>query len=312
MQVFNDLNEIKNDRNTVLTIGTFDGIHLGHKKLIDKVIADAEKSGGRSFLVTFNPHPRSIVSKDFELKLLTNLKEKTKILDSLGMQNLFILNFTKEISQLTAEEFFKKFIINGIGLRKIVIGFNHHFGKGRVGDSNTLIGMGKTYGFDVETIEAFKQGDEVISSSKVRNLLIEGDIKKVNNFLGRSYSFGGRVIHGDKRGRSLGFPTANIELDNEKKLLPALGIYLVEFFVKNEKYFGLLSVGKRPTFYESGKIVPEVYILDFDQDIYGEIIRVNILERIRGEEKFSSAEELVRQMNKDKVTCLELISNLAS
>ena len=312
MQIFNDLSEIKKDKNTVLTIGTFDGIHLGHKELIDEVVSDAQRFGGRSFLVTFNPHPRSIVSKDFKLKLLTTLKEKADRLESLGIQNLFILKFTREISQLTAEEFFKKFIVDGIGLREIIIGYNHHFGKGRSGDKNTLDSMGKVFDFDVKAISALQQDDETISSSKVRELLSKGVIKKANDFLGRSYSFGGKVVEGDKRGRTLGFPTANIALDDVNKLLPALGIYLVEFFVKNEKYFGLLSVGQRPTFYESGQVVPEVYVLDFDQDIYGEYVTVKVLERIRGEEKFSSVEDLVLQMNKDKEIGIELISKLAS
>ena len=217
-----------------------------------------------------------------------------------------IINFTKEFSQLSSEKFFKDYIIEKIGIKEIVVGYDHHFGKGRSGDVNTLRKMGIEYGFDVTTVEPFKINDEAVNSTKIRKALSEGNIKTANAFLGREYSFSGIVVEGDKRGRELGFPTANISIDDEEKLLPALGIYAVEFMFDNEKHKGLLSIGIRPTFYNSGKIIPEVYLYDFNRDIYNKKITVKIIDWIRAEEKFPSAEALVEQMQKDKIKGLEI------
>lgn len=310
MQIFDDPLKITKDKNTVLTLGTFDGIHLGHKKIIERVNKDAAEFNGRSFLVTFYPHPRSVISKDFELRLLTTQKEKISLLESLCVENLLIINFTKEFSQQTAEEFFLNYIINKIGLKEIIVGYDHHFGKGRGGDVLTLKEMGTEHNFNVVQINAFDVNGESISSSKIRKALNEGDVQKAALYLGRYYSFNGLIIEGDKRGRELGFPTANIQMENPDKLLPEIGIYVVKVNVKNGEHFGLLSIGKRPTFYNSGKIVPEVYLYDFDKNIYNEEIKVELIERLRGEEKFSSAEELVKQMNKDKENGLKILSKI--
>jgi riboflavin kinase/FMN adenylyltransferase len=310
MNIFHDISEISRDENTFLTLGTFDGIHLGHQKIIDKLITRTKRAAGRNFLVTFDPHPRNVISNNSDFKILSTPAEKAVVLERLGIMNLLIINFTKEFSQNTAEDFFKNFIIDSMGIREIIIGYDHHFGKGRGGDESTLRDMGRQYGFNVETVDAFRLKGEAVSSTKIRNALTEGNIKTASVFLGRNYEFSGEVIEGDKRGRDLGFPTANIKLNNQAKLLPAIGIYVVEVFVDNEHYFGLLSIGKRPTFYNSGKIIPEVYIYDFDKDIYGKDVRILIVERLRGEEKFSSADELVEQMNIDKKNGIGIIRNL--
>jgi len=310
MQVYNDLFSIKKDENTVITIGTFDGIHLGHQEIIGKVKKKAAQLRARNFLVTFNPHPRNVLSGPGSIKILSTLKEKEEILQKLGIENLFVISFTKEFSQLPAEKFFFDYIINGIGLKKIIIGYDFHFGKGRGGSIETIIEMGKKNNFKVEKVGEVTLNGDKISSTEIRKALTEGDSELVNELLGRNYSFSGIVVHGDKRGRTLGFPTANIKIDDEDKLLPALGIYVVEFFVSGNKHYGLLSVGKRPTFYNEGNIVPEVYIYDFDEDIYDEYVTVNVIERLRGEEKFSSVENLVKQMNKDKEAGLKILSEL--
>ena len=312
MQVYNDLFSIKKDKNTVLTIGTFDGIHLGHYEIIEKVKKKASEIRARSLLITFNPHPRNVLTGSGSVKILSTLKEKEEILQKLGMENLLVINFTKEFSQLPAEKFFSDYIINGIGLKEIIIGYDFHFGKGRSGSIETIIELGKENNFKVDKIEEVTLSGNKISSTEIRKALTEGNIHLTTKLLGRNYSFSGIVVTGDKRGRTLGFPTANIKLDDEEKLLPALGIYLVEFLVKGNKYFGLLSIGKRPTFYDEGKIVPEVFIYDFDNDIYDEFVTVNIMERLRGEEKFSSAENLIFQMNKDKKRGLEILSKLVN
>ncbi|HKB87791.1 MAG TPA: bifunctional riboflavin kinase/FAD synthetase [Ignavibacteriaceae bacterium] len=307
MNIFHDISEIKKDENTFLTLGTFDGVHLGHRKIIDKLIGKSRSANGRNFLITFDPHPRNVISKTADFKILSTPAEKAAVLEKLGIMNLLIINFTKEFSQQSAEEFFKNYIIDKIGIKEIIIGYDHHFGKGRGGDESTLRDMGKQYGFGVETVDAFRMDGEIVSSTKIRKALSEGNIRIANAYLNRNYEFSGVVIEGDKRGRELGFPTANIKPDNEHKLLPELGIYLVEFFNGSGRHYGLLSIGKRPTFYNSGKIVPEVYIYDFDDEIYGEKVKVSVLERLRGEEKFSSADELVIQMKADKQNGKELI-----
>jgi len=310
MQIYNDLLSVRKDKNTVLTIGTFDGVHLGHQKIIKKVRQKASGYGARSLLITFNPHPRKVLAPG-KVKILTTITEKKDILEKFGIENLFIIDFTKEFSQQPAEKFFTDYIINGTGLREIVIGYDHHFGKGRSGDIETLHKLGAANNFSVEKVEEFKLDSTSVSSSEIRKALNEGNIYMANSLLGRYYSFSGTVIHGNKRGKSLGFPTANIMLDDEDKMLPALGIYVVEFFTGGNKYYGLLSIGRRPTFYNDGVIVPEVYIYDFDDDIYNENVTVNVIDRLRGEEKFPSAEALISQMNKDKEEGLQVLNRLS-
>jgi riboflavin kinase/FMN adenylyltransferase len=311
MQVFSNLSSIKKDKNTVLTIGTFDGIHLGHQKIIEKVKKKATEFKSRNLVITFDPHPQKILSKKGNIKILSTIKEKIVTLENLGIENLFVIEFTKEFSQLPAEKFFSDYIINGTGVKEIIIGYDHHFGKGRSGGFETLKEMGEKNNFWVDRVDEVRHNGDTISSTKIREALAGGNISLVNLYLGGYYTFSGIVVQGDKRGHLLGFPTANIRLDDEDKLLPALGIYIVEFLVNNNNYFGLLSVGRRPTFYSSGEIVPEVYVYDFNEDIYDKYVTVNVIERLRGEEKFSSAEELIKQMNKDKELGLEILSKLA-
>jgi riboflavin kinase/FMN adenylyltransferase len=309
MQIFDDVSKVKRDKNTIVTLGTFDGVHLGHKKIIDKVVEKAASFNGRSFIITFYPHPRKVVSSG-EIKILSDPEEKAQLFEEYGIDNLLVINFTKEFSQLTSEEFLNRYIINGTGVREFVIGYDHHFGKGRGGNETTLREIGRESGFNVTAVDEVKIDMVTVSSSRIRKALEAGDINRVTNFLGRFYSFSGTVVEGDKRGRTLGFPTANIRLNDADKMLPALGIYLVEFYVHGSKHYGLLSVGKRPTFYDSGSITPEVYIYNFNEDIYGEKVTVNIIKKLRDEEKFSSAEELIAQMNKDKQNGLVLIEEL--
>lgn len=306
MEVFDSLTKVKKDKNTVVTIGTFDGIHLGHKKIIQEVLRKTALYGGRNFVVTFDPHPRKVVSKGNSIKLLNTLDEKKEILKESGIQNMLVIKFTREFSQLSSEEFFTKYIINGLGIKEVVIGYDHHFGKGRGGDKNTLEELGKEFDFKVTSVDAVSIDGITVSSTKIRNALDEGNIKIANKFLGKYYSFSGEVIKGDQRGRQLGFPTANIRPNDEDKLLPLIGIYAVELWFEDNKYYGLMSIGRRPTFYNNGSLTTEVYILNFNEDIYGKTVTVNIVERIRGEEKYSSADELIEQMKKDKEIGLEI------
>ena len=312
MKVYQHLDEIERDPNTVLTIGTFDGIHLGHQEILKKLFERSRFHKAPSFLITFHPHPRKVIAKENDLKILSTPAEKTLILEKMGLENLFIINFTKEFSQQSPMNFFKNFIINKIGLKEIVIGHDHKFGKGREGTSKTLKMLGEEYRFELSVVDEFKVNGETISSTKLRHAIMNGDMKQANLFLGRTYSFSGTVISGDKRGRLLGYPTANIKLDDNDKLLPGLGIYAAEVIVDNQKFASLLSIGKRPTFYDNGEIVPEVYIYKFDKNIYDKKITVNVLDQIRKEEKFSSPEELINQMNKDREAGIKIFNKISS
>lgn len=310
MRIYRDLKEVTYDENSIVTLGTFDGVHLGHKEIIDTVVKKANKLGGRSFVITFYPHPRKVISGDNQLLLLNTPEEKAVLLEALGVENLLIINFTKEFSQLSPDEFVDKIILNKIGVKEIVIGHNHHFGKRRGGNIDFLINKGNKAGFKVTVISEYKTEDVGVNSSLIRKELQAGEIANVNKFLGRYYSFTGRVVKGDGRGKKLGFPTANLKTENNDKLLPAIGIYAVELFIENQKHLGLLSIGRRPTFYERGELVAEVYIYDFNENIYGKYVTVNVIELIRGEEKFSSADELIKRMKIDKKIGLEILKKL--
>jgi riboflavin kinase/FMN adenylyltransferase len=310
MQIFEDFSEVTHNDNTIITLGTFDGIHMGHKEIIEAVVQKVSEFGGRSLLITFSPHPRKVIPGGNEIKLLSTLSEKKKIIETFGIDNLLVIQFTKEFSQQTPEEFVEKYLINGIGVKEIVIGYNHHFGKGRGGNIEILKKKGREIGFKVTEVPECKIDDIIVSSTKIRKALVAGDIVKANKMLGRFYSFEGVVVQGDKRGRELGFPTANLLVENEDKLLPATGIYAAECVVEEEKHNALLNIGSRPTFHEAGEIIPEVYIIDFNKKIYNQTVQVNVVEWIRGEEKFSSAEELVKQMRKDKETGLKILKQI--
>jgi riboflavin kinase/FMN adenylyltransferase len=310
MVIFKSLDEIKYNQNTVVTLGTFDGFHLGHQQIVRSVLEKTKKYGGRNVLITFDPHPRKIVSIKNHIQLLSTLSEKIEILSPLGIENLFVINFTKEFSQQTPEQFVTKYLVDGIGVKEIVIGYDHHFGKGRGGNFDLLNSLGEKYNFVITPVEEFKVGKETVSSTKIRKALLNGNVSKANKMLGRQYSFIGKVVKGEGRGKILGYPTANLKIENEDKLLPAIGIYAAQCSVNGKWYNSLLSIGSRPTFSFNGRVVPEIYILDFDKDIYNVEILIKVIQRIRGEEKFNSAEELIKQMDKDKVAGLKIFKEV--
>ncbi|MDH3267297.1 MAG: bifunctional riboflavin kinase/FAD synthetase [Ignavibacteria bacterium] len=308
MKIIKDLAEIRWDQNTVITLGTFDGLHLGHQQIVDTVVQKSRQSAGRSFLITFEPHPRKIIPGRNDVKILSTLEEKVVILEELGMESLFVINFTTEFSRQSPEEFVEKYLVKGIGLREVVIGYDHHFGKERDGNFELLQRLGNKHNFSVTLIPEYSVNGETVSSTKIRIALLAGDVLKAGKMLGRNYSFKGTIVHGDGRGRQLGFPTANLAVDNEDKLIPAKGIYAAECVVENEKHFGLLSLGSRPTFHKDGEIIPEFYIFDFDKDIYDEVMQVNMVEKIRDEEKFNSVDELITRMKKDEEIGRKILS----
>ena len=309
MKIIKDLREIERDEKTVITLGTFDGLHLGHQRIVDLLLRKSKDSGRRNFLITFDPHPRKIIPGRNDVKLLSTLEEKESILEKLGLENLFIVKFTSEFSKQTPEQFVEKYLIDGIGLKEIVIGYDHHFGKGRDGNFKLLQKMGDKYNFTVDVVPEFMIEGETISSTKIRNALLNGDVVKANKMLGRLYSFKGKIVKGDDRGKELGFPTANLSIKNEDKLIPAEGIYASQCIIDGEKYYGLLSLGSRPTFYTDGEIIPEFYIFDFNKNIYGKSLEVCLVEKIRDEEKFNSVDELIAQMKNDEKKGKEILKN---
>jgi riboflavin kinase/FMN adenylyltransferase len=312
MNIFRHISEVTTVKNSNVTIGTFDGVHLGHHKIFESLLRKSEESGGRNFLVTFEPHPRTVVNKNFNLGLLTTLDEKLKILDKCGIENVLVIEFTPEFSQINYEAFIEKYLVYGIGVKNIILGHDHKFGRNRSGDQECLLKYGKKANFGVTVIPPFSIEKVTISSTKIRNALYDGDVVKANKFLGRSYTISGSVIEGSKRGRLVGFPTANIKLDNRNKVIPKNGVYLVECEIENTIYYGLMNIGRRPTFDNTNLIHLEVHILDFQKEIYNQFIRVNFLKRIREERKFGSAEELKNQILLDKESALNFITKITN
>ncbi len=300
MRVYNDLISIEKNENTIITIGTFDGVHLGHQEIFNVLINKSKNNGCRSFVITFEPHPRMVIQPNSDLKLLTTFEEKVEILEEMGIDNLLVIPFTKEFSGLTSEEFFKQYILDVIGIKEMVIGYDHRFGKGRDGDEQKIRELGASNKFDVQKTDAVTINGIVVSSSKIRNALSEGEVKTAAQMLGRNYSFAGKVVVGDKRGRELGFPTANMHLENELKQIPKNGVYAVKVFLEERIFNGVMNIGLRPTFKDTKIVLSEVHILDFNEDIYGKNIRVQFIDRIRDEKKFSSKEGLIKQIEIDK------------
>ncbi len=309
MNLYTQDSNINKTKDTVITIGTFDGMHLGHQKILNHVLHLADEKKSRSFVITFEPHPRLVVSKNYDIKLLTTLDEKVKLFEKIGIDNLMVIKFTKEFSGLSSKEFVRNYICNKIGANHIVVGYDHKFGKNRDGDENKLRELGKLMDFDVTKVDPITAGDTIISSTKIRNLLSEGDIVLANKFLGRAYALSGKVVNGAGRGRSLGFPTANIEVENIHKLIPGNGVYAVSVWLNKEKFAGIMNIGLRPTFNQTQNVIIEVHILNFDKDIYNENLQIEFLIRLRAEKKFSSKDELIRQINIDKKNALKIVNS---
>lgn len=302
------LHEIKREANSVVTVGTFDGVHQGHKALIEAVVQRAKKTQSRSVVVTFDPHPRSIIrSKGEGLKLLTTMRERAESMKSLGVDVLCVIPFTRDFSLLSSEQFVKDVIFEKIGINHFVIGYDHHFGKDRTGTISTLERLAPELGFDVQVISKREMGDTTISSTVIRNILKEeGSVQRAAELLGRPYMLNGLVIHGDERGRKIGFPTANIKPEHEDKLVPKNGIYAVKIRVDGQWFNGMMNIGIRPTFDGSTQSL-EVNIFNFDQQIYGKMVQVRFFERIRDERKFSGIEELSEQLKQDKQSAINIL-----
>lgn len=304
------LSEVKHDPNTVLTVGSFDGVHAGHRSIIETVVEKAKRLNARSILVTFDPHPRDILNPGKDgVQLLTTLEERADILNELGIDQMVVIPFTRDFSLLTSTEFIRDIIHAKIGVGEFVIGYDHQFGRNREGTIDSLKKLSPELGFNVHVVQAHEVQQVTVSSTIVRRKLEqEGDIRLAKEFLGRCYTLKGTVIHGDKRGRLIGYPTANLKPVEKRKVIPKNGVYAVNVGVEGDPVVkrGMMNIGVRPTFTNDMKQTIEVHIIHFDADIYGKVLKVDFLKRIRDEMPFKGIEELKLQLDKDKAACLQV------
>lgn len=296
-----------NIKNPVVTIGSFDGVHLGHACVIQHLKEKAANIGGESAIISFEPHPREVLyPMEKKPGILTTLEEKIVILEQYGVDHLIILKFTVEFSQQPYQDFVKNILVDRIHIKGLVVGYDHRFGKNRAGNFESLQELSQKYGFFLEREVVFEENDVNVSSTKIRNALAVGDVNTVNRFLGYPYSITGQVVDGRKLGREIGFPTANVQISDERKLLPTIGVYAVEVLIGDQIFHGMLNIGIRPTVSKEGIVSCEVHIFDFNQNIYNQTISIKLIARLRGERKFEDIRELREQLEKDKAEVIKL------
>ena len=294
---------------SVITIGTFDGVHIGHRKIINQLTTISSTDNLVSILLSFFPHPKMVLQSNNEIKLINTINEKQDLLSALNLDFLIIKEFTKEFSRLSALEFVRDILVNKLNAKHIIIGYDHHFGRNRTANIQQLREFGELYDFTVTEILAQDIDNIAISSTKIRKALNNGDIKLANNYLGYNYFFNGTVIHGNNIGQTISFPTANIKIDESYKLVPKNGVYIVKSFIDNKCIFGMMNIGTNPTFNRKNQSI-EIHFLDFNKNIYNQSLSVEMISRIRSEKKFSSVENLKKQLELDKVTTLSYIDSL--
>jgi len=299
LNIFSSIQTYHSTQKTIVTLGTFDGVHLGHQSILKQLVTEAKQASCQSLVLTFFPHPRMVLKHDDTIKLINTIDEKTALLANLGIDNLVIHAFNDAFSQLSGEEFVKQVLVECFKVQKIIVGHDHRFGKGGTCNFDDLVAFGHKYNFEVEQISAHQINRVAVSSTKVRQALLNGDVAQANAFLGYPYSLSGTVVQGKQLGRTLGFPTANIKVPQDYKLIPKEGVYLVEVHVLNNTYFGMLNIGTNPTVNGQEQTI-EVHILNFDADIYEQVITLTFLEKIREVTKFNSIEQLKAQLLLDK------------
>ena len=306
MKVTKDLKNAISSQPSILTLGTFDGVHKGHRKIISNLKSEAKRNNLRSIILTFFPHPRNIVSSEI-IKSISTIDEKIKIFSNLGVDELIIQKFDKSFASMDAKEFIE-LLVNNLKIKKIIVGYNHRFGKNRSADINVLKDFSLKYDFEVLEIKAFEVENIKISSTKIRDAIQQGNINLCNNYLGYNFNINGDVVKGKSIGKSIGFPTANIKIAEGYKIMPKNGVYLVRCFFEKEKLYGMMNIGFNPTFGSNDKTL-EVNIFDFDKDLYGETIRIEFLNFIREEIKFENVELLQNQLIKDRENCIKHINS---
>ena len=307
MKVYQSLAEFNTLNCAVATTGTFDGVHLGHKKILSQLVQTAHKVGGESVLLTFSPHPRLVLQPDVELQLLTSLEEKIGLLEQTGLDHLIIHPFTKEFSRTPSLEFVREILVNQLGVKQLVIGYDHHFGRNREGSFHHLKEFGPIYGFEVEEIPALDIDAVNISSTKIRTALIEGNVELATTYLGHPYIIGGEVIKGDQIGRSIGFPTANLDINFQHKLIPADAVYAGYVRLNGEHHKAMANIGRRPTVGSNRRSV-EIHLLDFEGDLYGQHLHFAVGHRLRDIMNFKSLDALKTQLTLDKEDALSKLA----
>jgi len=308
MKRFNNINEFNCKKSTIITIGTFDGVHLGHQKILKKLNVEAKNNRLESSVLTFFPHPRTILNPDSSLKLINTIEERISLFKKSKIDNLIVHPFTKEFSEFDSEDYVKNILVDQLKAKIVLIGYDHKFGKNRTADINNLKEYGKKYNFEVIEIKAEEINDIAISSTKIRNSIKEGDIQLTNSYLGYEFSFFGKVVRGNSIGKTLGFPTANIKIESDLKLIPKNGVYLISTIINKKIIFGMMNIGIKPTTNKNTKSI-EVNLFDFNQDLYEKNITIYIKQFLREEIKFDSLNELKLQIEKDKITCNSIINN---
>jgi len=306
LKIFHSINDFSSTKKTILTLGTFDGVHIGHKKILKKITQNIENQKYESLVLTFFPHPRMVLQEHSNIQLLNTIDEKIDLLEKIGIENLVIHPFDEAFSRLTAEEFVSSILVDRFHIQKIVIGHDHRFGRNRTANIDDLIAFGKQYGFEVEQISVQEINAISVSSTKIRNALLEGDMALSNNYLGYDYFLTGIVVKGKQLGRTIGFPTANLKIEENYKLIPKNGVYIVKSLFDGKTIFGMMNIGFNPTVNGEKQSI-EVHYFDFDSDLYNQKIRVTILQRIRWEQKFESVDLLKEQLKKDKKNALRLL-----
>jgi riboflavin kinase/FMN adenylyltransferase len=308
LKIFNSIQEFSSTTKTIVTLGTFDGVHKGHTSILEKLINSSKSSGCQSVVLTFFPHPRMVLQQNSDLKLLNTIDEKAELLEKTGIDNLIIHPFDMAFSRLTAEEFVKDILVDRLNISKIIIGHDHRFGRNRTANIDDLIRFGLDYGFEVEKISALEINEVSVSSTKIRNALNEGKIDVANDYLGYQYFINGTVIKGKQLGRTIGFPTANIEPSENYKLIPTNGVYIVSSEIDGKIVQGMMNIGTRPTVDGIGTTI-EVHYHDFNEDLYGKHIKVSLHHRLRDEVKFESFDALKQQLEQDRQDSLAYFKN---
>ncbi len=304
-----NLKDYNSTKPSVITIGTFDGVHIGHKKIINQLTSISSKNNLISILLSFFPHPKMVLQNDNELKLINTIQEKEGLLNSLNLDYLIIKEFTKEFSRLSALEFVRDILVNKLNAKHIIIGYDHHFGRNRTANIEQLKEFGELYDFKVTEILAQDIDDIAISSTKIRKALINGEIKLANKFLGYNFFFSGNVVHGNNIGKTISFPTANIKIDAPYKLVPKNGVYIVKTTIDNQITFGMMNIGYNPTFNGKQKSI-EIHFINFNKNIYDKTLTIEMILRIRNEIKFNTVDDLKKQLEQDKLSTLNYIKSL--
>ena len=301
MIIAHSLKETPRDLSSVVTVGTFDGVHRAHAEIIREVVNRAEMREGRSVVVTFDPHPKQVVGPAGRpVELLSTVEERVELIGMLGVDILLVIEFTYGFSRISPRDFYRTYIVDGIGLDEVIVGYDHMFGRDRAAGIDELVKMGKEFDFSVFAVHPFTVEGETVSSTVIRKALGVGDVERAARFLGRPYSFSGTVVKGDGRGKTIGFPTANIIPASTLKIIPARGVYAVGVRVGNERRYGMMNIGVRPTVTADPGETVEVHLFDFDRDIYGQQLTVSFLRRLRDEKKFDSLSDLVEQLGRDR------------